>query len=90
MEKSKEAKWFKEMRPVAENVTGMVAGIVAGYGSAATGPLAPFVSLGAGEGAKTATHMLLKEMEKHVINNPDVHDKVERNQKGIYLCQRST
>ena len=46
MEKSKEAKWFKEMRPVAENVTGMVAGIVAGYGSAATGPLAPFVSLG--------------------------------------------
>ena len=82
MEVSKEAKWFKEMRPVAENVTGMVAGIVAGYGSAATGPLAPFVSLGAGEGVKTATHMLLKEMEKHVINNPDVHESVDRGENG--------
>ena len=81
-EERKDVVWLKKIRPVAENVSGIVASTVAGFGSEATGPLAPFVSLGAGEGAKMATHMLFKEMERHVVNDPGINDKVEYSGDG--------
>ena len=86
-EERKDVVWLKKIRPVAENVSGIVASTVAGFGSEATGPLAPFVSLGAGEGAKMATHMLFKEMERHIINDPAFNKDLDYHEKGYVYAK---